>query len=166
DVARTLRRRGKRSSNDARRPHRGITPRVRRNWNTGRQIDLFSVGRRRLWEPAVFCWRVYTEPRKPLANFLPWYSCQTAATSPSIRFVSRPAELVMAGHRFLNQCRMNGGSTRTRIRCAMLRHAEMPKGSRRVPNVYRRVHSRPRAHGPVGRLFHLLPNAATLLLLD
>jgi hypothetical protein len=26
----------------------------------------------------------------------------------------------------------------------MLRHAEMPKGSRRAPNVYRRVHSRPR----------------------
>ena len=39
---------------------------------------------------------------------------------------------------------MNGSSTRTRIRCAMLRHAEMPKGSRRAPNVYRRVHSRPR----------------------
>src|SRR5580704_16716197 len=38
---------------------------------------------------------------------------------------------------------MNGDSTRTRIRCATLRHAEMPKGSRRVPNVYRRVHSRP-----------------------
>ena len=32
---------------------------------------------------------------------------------------------------------------RQRIRCATLRHAEMPKGSRRVPNVYRRVHSRP-----------------------
>lgn len=26
----------------------------------------------------------------------------------------------------------------------MLRHAQMPKGSRRAPNVYRRVHSRPR----------------------
>jgi hypothetical protein len=39
---------------------------------------------------------------------------------------------------------MNGSSTRTRIRCAMLRHAQMPKGSRRAPNVYRRVHSRPR----------------------
>jgi hypothetical protein len=26
----------------------------------------------------------------------------------------------------------------------MLRHAEMPKGSRRVPNVYLTVHSRPR----------------------
>jgi hypothetical protein len=63
---------------------------------------------------------------------------------PSIRIESRPARLVMAGHRYLNQCRMNGCSTRTRIRCATLRHAQMPKGSRRAPNVYRRVHSRPR----------------------
>jgi len=38
---------------------------------------------------------------------------------------------------------MNGGLTRIKIRCAMLRHAETPKGSRQVPIVYRRVHSRP-----------------------
>src|SRR5260370_21146575 len=46
---------------------------------------------------------------------------------------------------------MNGDSTRTRIRCATLRHAEMPKGSRRVPNVYPRFILGP-SHGTVGRL--------------
>jgi hypothetical protein len=39
------------------------------------------------------------------------------------------------GNRFLNQCRMNGDSTRKKIRCATFRHAEKPKGSRRVPTV-------------------------------
>jgi hypothetical protein len=81
---------------------------------------------------------------KPSANFLRFPYCQSVGDSPSIHCESRPAGLVMAGHRYLNQCRMNGSSTRTRIRCATLRHAEMPKGSRRAPNVYRRVHSRPR----------------------
>src|SRR6185503_14353215 len=38
---------------------------------------------------------------------------------------------------------MNGGPTRTRIRCAMLRHAETPKGSRGVPKRRETVHSRP-----------------------
>jgi len=38
----------------------------------------------------------------------------------------------------------------------MLRHAQMPKGSRRAPNVYRRVHSRPRHTAQwVGFIFKL-----------
>jgi len=40
----------------------------------------------------------------------------TAPNFPSIQTESRPAALVMAGNRYLNQCRMNGSSTRTRIR--------------------------------------------------
>ena len=65
---------------------------------------------------------------------------------------------------------MNGGLTRIRIRCATLRHAEMPKGSRRAPNVYRRVHSRPvtRHSGsafcsPAVSRHSLLESAPTLL---
>jgi len=39
----------------------------------------------------------------------------------------------------------------------MLRHAQMPKGSRRAPNVYRRVHSRPRHTAQwVGLIFQFL----------
>ena len=40
----------------------------------------------------------------------------TVPNFPSIQIESRPAALVMAGNRYLNQCRMNGSSTRTRIR--------------------------------------------------
>jgi len=43
------------------------------------------------------------------------------------------------------------------IRCAMLRHAEMPKGSRRVPTVYDGfILGLP--HGSVGRLDSILGN--------
>ena len=100
----------------------------------GYQAKVTSIKRRSATHPEVVA--------KPSANFfaLPLANGE----SPSILTESRPAGLVMAGNRFLNQCRMNGSSTRTRIRCAALRHAEMPKGSRRAPNVYRRVHSRPR----------------------
>jgi hypothetical protein len=40
----------------------------------------------------------------------------TAFYFPSIHIEGRPARLVMAGNRYLNQCRMNGSSTRTKIR--------------------------------------------------
>jgi hypothetical protein len=53
---------------------------------------------------------------------------------------------------FLNQYRMNGGLTRIKIRCAMLRHAETPKGSRQAPIVYRRVHSSAHHTAGAGRL--------------
>ena len=68
-----------------------------------------------------------TESQAPLVNHtLLWLQaiCQlfrpihlpTAPNFPSIQTESRPAALVMAGNRYLNQCRMNGSSTRTRIR--------------------------------------------------
>lgn len=71
-------------------------------------------------------------------NYLCKTPCAVAGFSLSIRNESRPARLVMCGHRFLNQCLNERGLTRNLIWCAMLRHAERPKGSRRVPYVYRR----------------------------
>jgi hypothetical protein len=57
------------------------------------------------------------------------------ARFPSIKH-GKPACYVSDGStRFLNQCRMNGDSTRITILCAMFRQAEMPNGSRRVPTV-------------------------------
>ena len=41
---------------------------------------------------------------KPIANFLRSAYCQRGDVYPSILTESRPAGLVMAGHRFLNQC--------------------------------------------------------------
>src|SRR4029077_11026504 len=54
----------------------------------------------------------------------------TAPDVPSIHIESRPARLVMAGNRYLNQCRMNGSSTRTRIRGGVPRHSGRPKRCR------------------------------------
>ena len=53
----------------------------------------------------------------------------------------------------MNQCLNERGLTRYLIWCAMLRHAERPKRSRRAPNVYRRFILGP-SHGQVGRLFY------------
>ena len=41
---------------------------------------------------------------KPIANFLGPPYCQRGDVYPSILTESRPAGLVMAGYRFLNQC--------------------------------------------------------------
>src|SRR5260370_8067038 len=54
---------------------------------------------------------------------------------PSIKTEKPTYKVGDGGNRFLNQFRMNGDSTRKKIRCAMFRHAERPNGSRRVPTL-------------------------------
>src|ERR1700682_3931955 len=46
---------------------------------------------------------------------------------PSIEAERPTYKVGDGGNRFLNQCRMNGDSTRKKIRCAMFRHAERPR---------------------------------------
>src|SRR3979411_1937658 len=67
------------------------------------------------------------------ANYFAFSSCESAPGFLASNLKSRSYKVGDGGNRFLNQCRMNGDSTRKKIRCAMFRHAERPNGSRRVP---------------------------------
>ena len=70
----------------------------------------------------------------------------------SIRLGSWPAKLVPAENRFLNQHSNERGLDSTMVWCAMLRHAETPKGPRGVPKLSNDRFKDGPLHGPVGRL--------------
>jgi hypothetical protein len=101
-----------------------------------KDLSSFAGARKNQAQGSFAALRMTT--RNLSTNYLLNTPCAAAGFSLSIRNESRPARLVMCGHRFLNQCLNERGLTRNLIWCAMLRHAERPKGSRRVPYVYRR----------------------------
>lgn len=93
----------------------------------------------RVFSPEQTCCHLFRRSHLPLP-----------ALFPSITHESRPAEYVMAEPFFEPTADERGPDSP--IRCATFRHAEMPKGSRRVPTVLDGFIYRPVTRLSAGRL--------------